>query len=615
LTFTALPGLTNQGIINPANSILNAGLDAPRSMPLSSALNNLITKLDGTQMSINLEDIIQPMSRFHNDVELKNGWFSLTPDYPDQSAQYSDLTASIRNPLSGYADSVDGNVGGRSSFPFTIVQNTPTSAIVDMVICEPIFLSPWAWGKGIGTTGFIGVQNLEITLNFTTNAGSRMWSHVQNGYFVTGGYIQGNNPPNFPNTTYLNTWPVIQNIVASYGGFGVGGAGNPAFSYSQSLPTLLLEYLTPTELQEIPRSVAYPYFLVDSFTTQGNLIPPNSIGANGQPVINQIKVTTQNIVLTSIPNRIYLYVRNSNNTLENGISSMNYVNAGLTYNNTGWNGSQFTDSYAVIDNVSINFNNRAGLLSTCTPQDLYKMAVRNGLNMSWEQWSGGPLYLPSGGGTTFPTGLAGALVGGYENGSVGSICCFQMGIDLPCKPAEAPGVGGNWNLQTTVNFHNNNFQGSAIPNLGITNFGQMNWVIYIVVVYEGAMTIAGGQCLPQISVLSHQDVLNAVSRQKYLTLLDVEEIYGGGNWLSGIKRFGHDLLGKITRGLELAHEYAPKAVPYIKRGLEIANQISPYFASGDGVRVAGDIMGGVPVGGRRHHMAKHSKRSLLSRLR
>ncbi|MFM7988647.1 MAG: major capsid protein V20 domain-containing protein, partial [Candidatus Fonsibacter sp.] len=38
---------------------------------------------------------------------------------------------------------------------------------------------------------------------------------------------------------------------------------------------------------------------------------------------------------------------------------------------------------------SINFNNQAGLLSSMTPEQLYRNSVQSGLaNMSWDEFSG-----------------------------------------------------------------------------------------------------------------------------------------------------------------------------------------------------------------------------------
>ncbi|MFM7978420.1 MAG: major capsid protein V20 domain-containing protein, partial [Candidatus Fonsibacter sp.] len=39
--------------------------------------------------------------------------------------------------------------------------------------------------------------------------------------------------------------------------------------------------------------------------------------------------------------------------------------------------------------ISINFSNQAGLLSSMTPEQLYRNSVQSGLaNMSWDEFSG-----------------------------------------------------------------------------------------------------------------------------------------------------------------------------------------------------------------------------------
>ncbi|MFM7984651.1 MAG: major capsid protein V20 domain-containing protein, partial [Candidatus Fonsibacter sp.] len=48
-----------------------------------------------------------------------------------------------------------------------------------------------------------------------------------------------------------------------------------------------------------------------------------------------------------------------------------------------------TDSYATIKGISINFNNQAGLLSSMTPEQLFRNSVQSGLaNMCWDEFCG-----------------------------------------------------------------------------------------------------------------------------------------------------------------------------------------------------------------------------------
>ena len=47
------------------------------------------------------------------------------------------------------------------------------------------------------------------------------------------------------------------------------------------------------------------------------------------------------------------------------------------------------DAFLTINNININFNNNAGLLSSMAQEQLYKASVASGLkNMSWHEFSG-----------------------------------------------------------------------------------------------------------------------------------------------------------------------------------------------------------------------------------
>ncbi|MFM7987356.1 MAG: major capsid protein V20 domain-containing protein, partial [Candidatus Fonsibacter sp.] len=46
-----------------------------------------------------------------------------------------------------------------------------------------------------------------------------------------------------------------------------------------------------------------------------------------------------------------------------------------------------TDNYAHIKKMTVNFNNQAGLLSSMSPDQLWKNSVQSGLsNMSWHEF-------------------------------------------------------------------------------------------------------------------------------------------------------------------------------------------------------------------------------------
>ena len=121
-----------------------------------------------------------------------------------------------------------------------------------------------------------------------------------------------------------------------------------------------------------PRNVV-PYYETPIYKTTGfDYLPGNDrkgqINANGtfsEPIVKTLY--SSSIQLTCIPDKLVVCVRKTI--------------GGLSCNDT--------DSYATIKGISINFNNQAGLLSSMTPEQLYRNSIQSGLaNMSWDEFSG-----------------------------------------------------------------------------------------------------------------------------------------------------------------------------------------------------------------------------------
>ena len=137
----------------------------------------------------------------------------MTPTCPDQSQNYSDLIGSIRSPLQGYGDSNDESVMSRGGFAYWEIVSNPVStgaaqaltAVVDLAVCEPLFLlSPYFWGCGNGSA-FFNVTTMDFNITFLGLAGNRVWSH----------------------DTSLGALPVTSSSII------FNGFANPAFSFSQ----------------------------------------------------------------------------------------------------------------------------------------------------------------------------------------------------------------------------------------------------------------------------------------------------------------------------------------------------------------------------------------------
>ena len=130
------------------------------------------------------------------------------------------------------------------------------------------------------------------------------------------------------------------------------------------------------------------------------------------------------------------------------------------------------DCYATINKISINFNNQAGLLSSMTPQQLYRNSVQSGLvGITWEQFSGSLVTVSgvhdeaAGNTARFRTpysGVGSNLIGAVSNPgfqlipTTGTILVLNFAevIQLT-EEYYAPGMLGSFNLELLVEAQNN----------------------------------------------------------------------------------------------------------------------------------------------------------------
>lgn len=388
--------LSFTGITSGPGFLLANGRDAPRAFPIASSIDTLSATINNQSVNINIADIIQALMHYNTDTELKEGDYSTTPTYQDQSQNYSDLWNSTRNPLGSYADTSDGSQMGRGGFPFIIVANpacdgaTPVTAIIDVAFCEPIFLSPFYFGKQNGC-GFYNVNTMDFNFTFLGQMANRMWSH---DIRTIGSAI-------------------TSTITSSTAVFG-GVAGGPTSAFPNNLgnkPQMLFQYITPQETMIIPSNmpITYPYFDILRFPTDLGTI---NTGVNGVYASN-------NIQLNSVPRRMYVFIRENNSDLYSNPSK--------------------TDTFFQINTLSIQFLNSSGLLASMSMNQIFQMCRMNHCQQSWTQWSGGPVQ--SAAGVSFNTATF---------GTQGSVVCIEFATNIGLPSLMAPGILSQCQLQINV---------------------------------------------------------------------------------------------------------------------------------------------------------------------
>lgn len=447
--------LSTSGAFTSSLSLLSQNRDAPRAFPFSSALDTLQIGINNDSVSMNMSDIIHCLTRYNIGSGLRGKEYSTTPNYPDQSYNYEDLFGDIRNPLGDYGAGHPNEAVPRGGFPFTIVSNEPVlssvspgtaaTAVVDMLIHCPLFLSPLYFGCACGDNqGFYNVNSMDFNLTFLSAAGFRMWSH--NPVAI---------PPSGANQIFSN----ITGITAQFSNFST------PFSYPQNQPQLLFKYITPNVLSKerigpnIP--MTYPYFDITRF--------PTDIGtlSHSTPSVYQ----SNNIQLNQIPRRMYIYGRPANSVLTSRCD--------------------ITDTYLAISNVSVQFANQSTLLSSATKEQLFQINCKNHCEMSWNEWSGDAVN-----NTAFkPASNASPY------GTTGGPLCLEFGSDIQIDQDQAPGLAGQFQIQVQVTLTNKNITGAwdAIPfTLYLVFVNEGTFTI-----------TSTGSAQHQLGVLSTMDVLNS----------------------------------------------------------------------------------------------------------
>ena len=452
--------------------------DAPRSYGMSKICSTIQVVLNNTTISCNISDYIDALLHYNNDLKVRQFELSGTPTMLDTMQDYAQYAAafapipptgpsagsvfagsrplgSARNPLANYGENSTENARGGFS-TYRVVSDNGTTAVVDVLFYEPLFISPLMFGEH-DAMGLYGIQTFDITLNLGDL--SRAWSHSALG----------------------------ENITSCVGSI------TSANTYGQ--PTAYFNYLTPQMDQNLsPNGVyIYPYYSIDRYpTTIGTILPYNTT-----------LVSSNNLQLNSIPRRIYIYARRSNATQS----------------------FRTTDTYARIDALSINFNNKSGLFSSADSHSLYQTSVRNGICSSWDQW----------------------------NTYQGSVMCVDFARDMSLSPLEVPGVQNQYQFQADV----------TVTNLHPSETLALQ--LWIVVVSEGSLTNDNGNMTPQIGIVAPEEVLTDPSiRQTDYYLATMGATFYGGSFMDTVKKYGF----KALRGLKTA-------APAVTAALQAAAPLLP----------------------------------------
>lgn len=262
-------------------------------------------------------------------------------------------------------------------------------------------------------------------------------------------------------------------------------------------PVLNLIYLSYPLVSIYPKNTQYPYTKYTRFANQDVTI------AGGASTT----ITLLNQQLGRIPTSFFVYLKRSANT--------------RSYN--------FTDSFAAITTISVNYNNQTGIMGTYSVPQLYGMCLENDGKFSYPQFTK----------------------------HQGSVLRVLFGKDIPLDPRDAPGVMGNFQLTITL----------TVKNPGVNT---IVYSPYLVIEDEGLLTNVNGFFTLETGVLSEKDVVKSLSQPSGGCVMMEQKSVKGGDFFSGFKNL-YPVIKKLRHNFENIIEDVLDLQPEAKIGGALMN--------------------------------------------
>ena len=449
------------GVLTTAGRLLDIGNDSALGpFPFQSLCNTIQMTINNNTVTQNQRDVMFALMRF-GDARETYRYNTSTPVAYDQYWEYSDALLASNNPNGAWNNvNNDPSYQPRGAFKLESVAGNSVGAIgdtknVDIVVevTEPLMLSPLIWcDPQSNNQGFYGIQVLNLVFNIGST--NRLFRSAN------------------PNATAGLTTTL---------GFPAGVSNGNAFLDTR----LLIQYYTRQPSDLVPARNVVPYAEYPRYITNvSGTIPPAVVtldGADYSTAPGQFPTIESNsISLNQIPDKILIFVRKrlANQTAEDA------------------------DCFFPIKRLRVNFNNKAGLLTSATRWDLWRMSVESGSNQTWAEFSGSAVRR-----------VANQPLN--EIPTCGSILALSMGKHIELDDVFAPGSIGQFQLQFSVEIENFSAQTYAD-----------DCELVLITMNTGVFVLERGTSQTYTAILSRSDVLSASSMPGYKSS-DVKRLVGG----------------------------------------------------------------------------------------
>jgi hypothetical protein len=370
------------------------GIPVPRAWPLNNAIQTLQVTINGTTITSSPAQRKAFMERIHTSKELRRRFASFTPTFRDNDYDY-DLMATTREAYNPFArKKIMSHELSRYEWSPNNERNYDgaqpagkRSQLNRFVFTEPLFIDVFETTK---VEGIHNINKIDISINWVPNIYVAMFGNAR----VPGGGAAGPSSAGAVVTVPANRSVLVTGANVEYGTDQVA-----TLKLIDQKQSLLVRYVTPSSRPK--ELLTVPYVEYTRYNKIGESVFGSLSVAADASRTNKAKIVFDAIRETMVPRY--------------GILLVKRVEAATA--------DYLADTMFQIDAINIQVDNMQGLLSGATPQQLWQMSTRNGLDVSWHEWR--------------------------HQGQC--VVIFEFGEDIG---GLIPNVNGQLNLQVTVDIAN-----------------------------------------------------------------------------------------------------------------------------------------------------------------
>jgi len=486
-------GMDAEGLITSPSLSRNMALGA---FPLHSMCTTLQATINNVTTSVQTSDILSCLIKAMNLEEMAS-YQETSAVLPDNCLNYLDYYNSTSNVLGGFSTIGHDTVPGRGTIKFNYFSTTkdPSEAqkfiapfpgpantytyYYSVTVTEPLLIPPFIWSKyARNQAALYGIDNMIINANL--NGGSN--------------FIRTSFPT--PTTTFITS--VSQKVT----------------EITDS--ALIFQFITPHPSSLLPARNVIPYYIMNRYVTAISSInaateykgttnpdtPTANWGKWYKP--GEGTVTSTTLTFNTIPDRLIVALRPNQNLRAF---------------------PQTTDHFLPITKISINFANSAGILSTATQEQLYRMSVENGLNSTWDEFRG----ISTSEADLDKLALTSTICSvASQKRTCGAPIILEFAKDIQItSDYETCGSIGQYQFQITVSYQSYVTAGlvpnaTAVPNIDPL----LNYELVIIPQQSGLFCTERGSSASYIGILDRQTVLDASEKEGHVSM-DVGRRIGG----------------------------------------------------------------------------------------